>query len=91
MRESSFELASRLRAEAEALEELFLEAENNNSYHARVEEESRRSPSVAGDAIEASPIRAAPAAFPWRIAFLRYPPGQGQGQDGPGRSPRTPL
>jgi hypothetical protein len=41
MRESSFELASRLRAEAEALEELFLEAENNNSYHARVEEESR--------------------------------------------------
>lgn len=41
MRESSFELASRLRAEAEALEELFLEAENSNSYHARVEEESR--------------------------------------------------
>lgn len=41
MRESSFELASRLRAEAEALEELFLEAENSNSYHARVEEETR--------------------------------------------------
>ena len=41
MRESSFELAARLRAEAEALEELFLEAENSNSFHARVEEESR--------------------------------------------------
>lgn len=41
MRESSFELASRLRAEAEALEELFLEAENQNSYHARAEEENR--------------------------------------------------
>ncbi|MBI3926237.1 MAG: hypothetical protein HY319_11905 [Armatimonadetes bacterium] len=41
MRESTFELASRLRAEAEALEELFLEGEQGHSYQARLEEEGR--------------------------------------------------
>ena len=41
MRESSFEIAARLRSEAEALEELFLDGENSNSYQSRVQEESR--------------------------------------------------
>lgn len=41
MRESSFELAARLRSEAEALEELFLEGESTPSYQSRLEEESR--------------------------------------------------
>mgnify|MGYP007071087493 CR=1 FL=1 len=41
MRESSFEIAARLRSEAEALEELLIDGENANSYQPRVEEESR--------------------------------------------------
>lgn len=41
MRESSFELAARLRSEAEALEELFLDGEHTPSYQSRLEEESR--------------------------------------------------
>lgn len=41
MRESSFELASRLRMEAEALEELFLENNEPHTFRSRQEEESR--------------------------------------------------
>ncbi|MGE0489059.1 MAG: hypothetical protein AB7S38_07570 [Vulcanimicrobiota bacterium] len=41
MRESSFELASRLRSEAEALEELFLEGEKSHTFQSRQEEEDR--------------------------------------------------
>lgn len=41
MRESSFELASRLRAQAEALEELFLEGEKAHSFQSRLDEEDR--------------------------------------------------
>lgn len=41
MRESSFELASRLRLEAEALEELFLENKDPQTFRSRQEEESR--------------------------------------------------
>ncbi len=41
MRESSFELASRLRAEAEALEEIFLEGEKSHTFQTRQEEEDR--------------------------------------------------
>ena len=41
MRESSFEIAARLRSEAEALEELFLGGEGGQTYQARVEEETR--------------------------------------------------
>jgi hypothetical protein len=41
MRESSFDIAARLRSEAEALEELFLGGEGGQSYQARVEEETR--------------------------------------------------
>lgn len=41
MRESSFELASRLRAQAEALEELFLEGEKSHSFQSRLDEEDR--------------------------------------------------
>jgi hypothetical protein len=41
MRESSFELASKLRSQAEALEELFLEGENQPNFQSRVEEEGR--------------------------------------------------
>lgn len=41
MRESSFELASRLRSEAEALEELFLDNSEPHSFRSRQEEESR--------------------------------------------------
>lgn len=41
MRESSFELASRLRSEAEALEELFLDNNEPHTFRSRQEEESR--------------------------------------------------
>ena len=41
MRESSFDIAARLRSEAEALEELFLGGEGGQTYQARVEEETR--------------------------------------------------
>jgi hypothetical protein len=41
MRESSFELASKLRSQAEALEELFLEGESQPSFQSRMEEEGR--------------------------------------------------
>ena len=41
MRESSFELASKLRSQAEALEELFLEGDSQPSFQSRVEEEGR--------------------------------------------------
>lgn len=41
MRESSFELASRLRSEAEALEELFLDNKEPHTFRSRQEEESR--------------------------------------------------
>ncbi len=41
MKESSFELASRLRSEAEALEELFLDGEKAHTFQSRQEEEDR--------------------------------------------------
>lgn len=41
MRETSFELASRLRSEAEALEELFLDNNEPHTFRSRQEEESR--------------------------------------------------
>ncbi len=41
MRESSFELASRLRSEAEALEELFLDNKEPHTFRSRQEEETR--------------------------------------------------
>lgn len=41
MRESSFELASRLRSEAEALEELFLDNNEPHTFRSRQEEETR--------------------------------------------------
>lgn len=41
MRESSFELASRLRSEAEALEELFLDANEPQTFRSRQEEETK--------------------------------------------------
>lgn len=41
MKESSFELASRLRMEAEALEELFLDSDKPHTFRSRQEEETR--------------------------------------------------
>lgn len=41
MRETSFELASRLRSEAEALEELFLDNKEPHTFRSRQEEETR--------------------------------------------------
>lgn len=41
MRESSFELASKLRSEAEALEELFMDANEPHTFRSRQEEEGK--------------------------------------------------
>ena len=41
MRESSFELAARLRSEAEALEELLIDAKDSHTYRSRQQEETK--------------------------------------------------
>lgn len=41
MRESSFELAARLRSEAEALEELLIDANDSHTFRSRQEEETK--------------------------------------------------
>ena len=41
MRESSFELAARLRSEAEALEELLIDSKDSHTFRSRQEEETK--------------------------------------------------